>query len=309
MENTYFAIVTDLGARKMLEAVNEGKKVNITHFAVGDGGGGYYTPSVEMTQLKNEVWRGAVNSCRISEESENLLIIESVIPSDIGGFTIREMGVFNENDELIAICNTPDTQKVRVSDGVVHELSLSIEIALSNTDSVQLMVDPNVVMATKKDLQELQDEVRNTVNNLQGKVEDITDIKNIEDTFYGVDGSEDNQEWTKVWSLVRMLVGNVDIINKGNLQDQIGDVDIESKGSLQEQIDSMFDTQDSVSVIDDDGKSITTTYADGTRDCIVMDDTSMIETVYDAKGVKVSRTGVYINENRIEIRGLGLDEE
>lgn len=91
MENTYFAIVTDLGARKMLEAVNEGKKVNITHFAVGDGGGGYYTPSVEMTQLKNEVWRGAVNSCRISEESENLLIIESVIPSDIGGFTIREM--------------------------------------------------------------------------------------------------------------------------------------------------------------------------------------------------------------------------
>lgn len=309
MENTYFAIVTDLGARKMLEAVNEGKKVNITHFAVGDGGGGYYTPSVEMTQLKNEVWRGAVNSCRISEESENLLIIESVIPSGIGGFTIREMGVFNEDDELIAICNTPDTQKVRVSDGVVHELSLSIEIALSNTDSVQLLVDPNVVMATKKDLQELQSEVKNTVDDLQGKVEGITNLKNIEDAFYGVTESNNNEQWEKVWSLVRMLVGNVDITNKGNLQDQIGDVDLENKGSLQEQIDSIFDSQDSISVIDDTKKLITTTYADGTSTVIVMDDTSMIETVYDAEGGKVSRTGIYMDENRIEIRGLGLDEK
>lgn len=309
MENTYFAIVTDLGARKMLEAVNEGKKVNITHFAVGDGGGGYYTPSVEMTQLKNEEWRGAVNSCRISEESENLLIIESVIPSDIGGFTIREMGVFNEDDELIAICNTPDTQKVRVSDGVVHELSLSIEIALSNTDSVQLLVDPNVVMATKKDLQELQSEVKNTVDNLQGKVEGITNLKNIEDAFYGVTESNNNEQWEKVWSLVRMLVGNVDITNKGNLQDQIGNVDIENRGSLQDQIDSIFDTQDSISVIDDTKKLITTTYADGTSTIIVMDDTSIIETEYDAEGGKVSRTGIYMEENRIEIRGLGLDEK
>lgn len=308
MENTYFAIVTDLGARKMLEAVNEGKKVNITHFAVGDGGGGYYTPSVEMTQLKNEVWRGAVNSCRISEESENLLIIESVIPSDIGGFTIREMGVFNEDDELIAICNTPDTQKVRVSDGVVHELSLSIEIALSNTDSVQLLVDPNVVMATKKDLQELQSEV---INDLQGKVEGITNLKNIEDAFYGVTESNNNEQWEKVWSLVRMLVGNVDITNKGNLQDQIGNVDIENRGSLQDQIDNMQNAvnvqNDSISVIED--KVITTTYADGTSTIIVMDDTSMIETEYDAEGGKVSRTGIYMEENRIEIRGLGLDEK
>ncbi|EOS40526.1 hypothetical protein C808_00581, partial [Lachnospiraceae bacterium M18-1] len=156
MASKYYAIVTDLGTNKMLRAIKDGKKVNVTHIAVGDGEGEYYKPTAEMTALKNELWRGEVNSCRISEESENLLIIESVIPSDAGGFTVREMAAFDEEGEMIAICNTPDTQKVRVSDGVAHELKLAIEVALSNTDSVQLIIDPNVVTATKKDIEELR---------------------------------------------------------------------------------------------------------------------------------------------------------
>ena len=156
MASTYFTLVTDSGTRKMLEALNEEKKVNVTQFAVGDGGGRYYTPTTEATGLKNEVWRGPVNACYISKDSGNLLIVESVIPSDIGGFTIREMGLYDDTGVLIAICNTPDTQKVKVSDGVVHELDLSMEIALANTESVELIVDPSVVMATKKDVEKLR---------------------------------------------------------------------------------------------------------------------------------------------------------
>ncbi|TGY93446.1 hypothetical protein E5329_18690 [Petralouisia muris] len=160
MASTYFTVVTDSGTRKMLEALDKGEKLSITEFAVGDGGGRFYTPAMSAKELKNEVWRGPVNACYISEESENLLIIESVIPSDTGGFTIREMGVFDKDGTLIAICNTPDTQKVKVSDGVVHELDLSMEIALANTDSVELIVDPTVVMATKKDIERLRLEVK-----------------------------------------------------------------------------------------------------------------------------------------------------
>ena len=156
MENTYFAIVTDSGTKKMFEALNEEKKVSIAEFAVGDGGGAAYSPTKEMEALKNEVWRGSVKSCYVSEESENLLITESVIPSDVGGFTIREMGIFDTEGTLIAICNTPETQKVRVTDGVVHELVLSMEIALSNTENVELIVDPAVVTATKKDIERLE---------------------------------------------------------------------------------------------------------------------------------------------------------
>jgi len=166
MASTYFTVVTDLGTKKMLKALDEGKKLNIKEFAVGDGAGRYYTPEPSAASLKNEVWRGPVNACYISEESENVLIIESVIPSDTGGFTIREMGVFDEDNTMIAVCNTPDTQKVRVSDGVVHELDLSMELALTNTDSVELIVDPNVVTATKKDVKGLQDQI----NQLSGSV-------------------------------------------------------------------------------------------------------------------------------------------
>ena len=158
-DTKYFALVTDSGTKEMLEAVNEERKVNITHFAVGDGGGQYYMPDVTMTGLKNEVWRGEVGSCRISEESENVMIVETVIPSDEGGFTIREMAVFDENGTMIAVCNTPDTAKVKITDGVVHELRLQMEILLNNKESAQILVDPNVVTANKKDLEIAKKEI------------------------------------------------------------------------------------------------------------------------------------------------------
>lgn len=166
MASTYFTLVTDSGTQKMFEALNEEKKINITEFAVGDGGGRFYEPTTAATALKNEVWRGPVNACSVSLESENLLIVESVIASDVGGFTIREMGLYDEDGVLIAICNTPDTQKVKVADGVVHELNLSMEIALANTASVELIVDPNVVMATKKDIEKLRLEVKAQIENI-----------------------------------------------------------------------------------------------------------------------------------------------
>lgn len=173
MAAEFIAVVTDMGTKKMLEAVSDDKKVNITKFAVGDGNGKSYRPTTDMVELVNEVWRGNVNSCRISKESENVLIVETVIPSDEGGFTIREMGVFDEEGTMIAVCNTPDTMKVRVVDGVVHELSVSMEILLSNTDSVELMIDPSVIMATRKDLAVLKTE---TEERLEGFQADFTDL-------------------------------------------------------------------------------------------------------------------------------------
>lgn len=159
MENRYYTIVTDYGIEKIAESMNTGTKINITEFAIGDGGGGYYKPQKGAKALKNEVWRGMVNACHISEKSENIVEIESVIPSDEGGFTVREMGVYDDKGGLFAIGNTPDTQKAGLSEGIVYELSLSMEIALSNTDSLQLVVDPHVLTATKKEIQELQIQV------------------------------------------------------------------------------------------------------------------------------------------------------
>lgn len=172
MATPYFSIVTDLGTRKMMQAVAEGRKVNITHLAAGDGNGRYVTPTAQQLNLKNEVWRGEINTCYISEESENILIVTAVVPSTVGGFTIREMGVFDEAGDLIAVCNTPDTQKVRVVDGVAHELDLQMEILLSNTDSVELVIDPNVVTATKKDLEILRIKHNADMENVNAMVQE-----------------------------------------------------------------------------------------------------------------------------------------
>lgn len=165
-ETAYFSLVTDLGTKEMAAAVHDGRKVNIVNFAVGDGGGQYYKPETTMTELKHEVWRGKIGRYEISAESENVLVVETVLPSDAGGFTIREMAVFDENGTMIAICNTPDTAKVRVIDGVVHELLLQMEILLNNKDSVNLVVNPNVVTATKKDIENLRREFMNKFNYL-----------------------------------------------------------------------------------------------------------------------------------------------
>ena len=154
MGEQYYSVITNVGTEEFTKAIGEGKKVEIKEFAVGDGEGREYLPDPAMTQLKREVWRGNINSCKISEESENILIVDTVIPSDVGGFTIREMALFDTDGNMIAICNTPETPKVKITDGVVHEVSLEMEILLSNTDSVELVVDPNVVTATKKDLEE-----------------------------------------------------------------------------------------------------------------------------------------------------------
>ena len=114
-DKTYGTLVTDCGIQLIAAAVMEGKKINITDLAVGDGGGSYYKPNSTMTALKGEKWRGKVNRVEINEKSPNMIDVVAVIPSDVGGWTIREMGVLDETETLIAVCNTPDTEKVIIS--------------------------------------------------------------------------------------------------------------------------------------------------------------------------------------------------
>lgn len=159
-EKEYESVVTDVGNALMMNAVKNGTKVIITDFAVGDGNGEYYRPETGMTELKNELWRGKINSCEICGDSPNILIVTAVCPGTVGGFTIREIAVFDQDNHMIAVGNTPDTPKVTVTDGVVNELRLMMEIALINGDSVELLIDPYIVTATKKDVEEIWEKIR-----------------------------------------------------------------------------------------------------------------------------------------------------
>ena len=146
--------VTDCGIQLIAAAVMEGKKINITDLAVGDGGGAYYQPTPNMTGLKNECWSGPIKSVSVNKDSPNMIDITAIIPSTVGGFTIREMAVKDDVKNTIAICNTPDTEKVIISSGAAGEIELTMHIEISNADAISFIIDPNVVTATKKDIED-----------------------------------------------------------------------------------------------------------------------------------------------------------
>lgn len=153
-DKTYGTLVTDCGIQLIAAAVMEGKKINITDLAVGDGGGAYYQPTPNMTGLKNECWSGPIKSVSVNKGSPNMIDITAIIPSTVGGFTIREMAVKDDVKNTIAICNTPDTEKVIISSGAAGEIELTMHIEISNADAISFIIDPNVVTATKKDIED-----------------------------------------------------------------------------------------------------------------------------------------------------------
>lgn len=150
----YGSIVTTKGKEKITKAILEGKKVNIIEFAAGDGGGQYYQPTEIQTALNGEKWRGAVQECKVNPDSPNLIEIIAVIPPNEGGFTIREIGAFDDEGNLIVIANCPDTEKVIITTGAAGEVKLVIYMEISNAEVIELKVDPFTVSATKADLEE-----------------------------------------------------------------------------------------------------------------------------------------------------------
>ena len=151
----YGSIVTLKGKEKIAAAMlQENKRINLTHFAAGDGGGAYYQPTEAQEALKAEKWRGSITTCKVADDSPNMIEIVGVIPPNEGGFTIREIAAFDESGDMIVIANTPDTEKVIISSGAAGEIKLSIFMEISNAETVQLKIDPNTVTATKKELED-----------------------------------------------------------------------------------------------------------------------------------------------------------
>lgn len=142
-------ILTNVGMAKIANAQLTDETVDLTTIAVGDGGGAYYNPVQTATALKNEVWRGNIHAVSIDDDNPNWIIVEGVIPSAIGGFTIREIGLFDSTD-LIAIGKVPETYKPAMEEGSSKDLYLKSILEVSNASAVTLKVDPAVILASRK---------------------------------------------------------------------------------------------------------------------------------------------------------------
>lgn len=145
----YTTIHTSHGLSVLAAAATSGIPINLTHFAVGDGSGAEVTPSVSQTALVNERWRTTVNTLIQDPTTPTKYYIEAVIPATIGGWVIREFGIFDDDGLLVAVGSFPATYKPVPLDGAVNDLVIRVEVIVSNAGVISIVLDPAVAIATR----------------------------------------------------------------------------------------------------------------------------------------------------------------
>ena len=146
----YKTVITKAGAIKLAAAtVPNGKKVNFTAMAVGDGGGTLPVPDPNQTKLVKEVWRHALNKISQDRKNKNYVVAELLIPPETGGFWMRELGLYDDTGTLIAVGNMAESYKPALAEGSGRAQTVRMVIMVSDIESVELTIDTSTVMATQ----------------------------------------------------------------------------------------------------------------------------------------------------------------
>lgn len=146
----YYALLTNLGAAKLANAVALGTQLQITQMAVGDGGGVLPTPNASQTSLIGEKRRAPLNQLSIDTANSSQIIAEQIIPENEGGYWIREIGLFDADGTMIAVANCAETYKPLMAEGSGRTQTVRVILVVSSTEAVTLKIDPSVVLATRK---------------------------------------------------------------------------------------------------------------------------------------------------------------
>ena len=150
MNTKFRTVITTAGAAKLAAATAPGgRKVNITTMAVGDGGGKLPVPDAGQTGLIHEVWRHALNKISQDKRNSNYIIAELVIPPEVGGFWMRELGLYDDAGTLIAVANMAESYKPALAEGSGRSQTCRMVIIVSSVTSVALTIDTTTVMATQ----------------------------------------------------------------------------------------------------------------------------------------------------------------
>ncbi|EDB3404883.1 phage tail protein [Salmonella enterica subsp. enterica] len=164
MDNEFYTLLTDRGMAKIASALADKKQLHLQKMAVGDGGGQYYEPTASQTNLRHEVWRGEMNTLTVAPNNPNWLIAELVLPEEVGGWYVREVGVFDNEGELIAIGKFPESYKPLLPGGCGKQVCIRLIMEVSNTTEVTLTVDPSIVLATRDYVDVRLDEHEHSTN-------------------------------------------------------------------------------------------------------------------------------------------------
>lgn len=146
----YLAIMTNQGAAKLANAAALGIKLNLTHLAVGDGNGALPTPDPAQIKLVNQKRIAPLNLLNVDPNNASQIIAEQIIPENEGGFWIREIGLYDDDGDLIAVANCPETYKPQLQEGSGRTQTIRMILIVSSTAAVTLKIDPAIVLATRK---------------------------------------------------------------------------------------------------------------------------------------------------------------
>ncbi|SQN38901.1 phage tail fiber protein [Escherichia coli] len=146
----YYATLTNQGAARLANATMLGSKLNLTQMAVGDANGVLPTPDPAQTKLINQKRIAPLNLLSVDPNNQSQIIAEQIIPENEGGFWIREIGLYDDEGVLIAVANCPETYKPQLQEGSGRTQTIRMILVVTNTEAITLKIDPAVVLATRK---------------------------------------------------------------------------------------------------------------------------------------------------------------
>lgn len=232
MTAQYHSVFTEQGLSLLREAIQNGTKLGITKMSFGDGGGSLPIPDPSFTDLVSEVYQTQLNSLAPDPNNANWLRAEAVIASAVGGFNIRELGLW-AGDILVAYSNYPPTYKPNPSDGTARIMTFRMVLQIDNTANFELKIDADIVMATIRTVEEAKDaaiaHAENLSKNQVKNVKEYSDLENITDPYDGqtiyvtskncfYTYSSDTQNWNE-----KILKQSFDVRDFGVIADRTTD--------------------------------------------------------------------------------------
>lgn len=161
----FYSLITTAGLERLADAAVSGEPVGFALMAVGDGNGQLPVPYREQSGLVSEVYRSALNGLKITDAAANVIEAEMLIPPQVGGFTMREAALYDEDGVCLAVANMPETYKPLLAEGSGRFSVIRIQLAVASTADVQLLNDPGVVVATIEDVIKVGSETRDYTDN------------------------------------------------------------------------------------------------------------------------------------------------
>lgn len=177
------SVITNLGESDITDSFLNQGTINWKKFVIGDGNGERYIPTKDQTELRHSCYQGNVNSIKVDERAEDQICFELIVPSNVGGFTVREVGILNDKDELVAVANTPLIEKIDAEYDSDLDMLIEFTVKVSSAENFDFYIDPNTVLATQQQVNALFADIKDQLEVLNEFSEYDERIQTIETNY------------------------------------------------------------------------------------------------------------------------------